>query len=350
MKSRICLLAAVALLSACTEPPEKFGIVVDGTRIQVVDVHTHTGTWENTPPGFRLRLAERVPTGFRWTMPFLTDLNLGAGNILAQMNAGGIYGAGVFATIAPHTTGVATSEFASQTVAGNEDRLYAFASIRVDRWNEDSEAQLEKFESDLRDLPGVKGVKLAHAHAQYRFDDERFYDIYEIAGRYNKPIYLHSGTSPNPGTRYEPEFSDPAYLEEAINMYPDTIFILGHTGYDSKERALTYTDSAIRLAQEYPNVYVEPGALGAHRAELVIDDFVTRLKDGNVLHKVIYGSDGVQFPGYLKSHLEAYVAAMQRNGYTVDEMAQVLSGNFSRVFGIEISRPVPEPAATEAGE
>jgi hypothetical protein len=28
------------------------------------------------------------------------------------------------------------------------------------------------------------------------------------------------------------------------------------------------------------------------------------------------------------------VAAMERNGYTVDEMRMVLSGNFHRVFGI----------------
>jgi predicted TIM-barrel fold metal-dependent hydrolase len=176
------------------------------------------------------------------------------------------------------------------------------------------------------------------------------YPVYELAGRYGKPLYLHSGTSPNPGTRYEPEYADPMYLEEAIKMYPDAVFILGHTGYDSKERALTYTDSAIHLAQNYPNVFMEPGALGAERAELVVDDFVTRLKEGKVLHKVIYGSDGVQFPGYLKSHLENYVAAMQRNGYTAEEMGQVLSGNFSRVFGIDIPEPVSAAAPTDAGE
>ena len=90
---------------------------------------------------------------------------------------------------------------------------------------------------------------------------------------------------------------------------------------------------------------MEPGALGAERGEEVIDDFVTRLKDQNVLHKVIYGSDGVQFPGYLKSHLTNYVAAMQRNGYTKDEMRQVLAGNFVKVFGIEI--PGIETAAEE---
>ena len=47
MKIRLSLLAAVAVLSACsTEPPEQFGIVVDGSRIQVIDLHTHSGTWE----------------------------------------------------------------------------------------------------------------------------------------------------------------------------------------------------------------------------------------------------------------------------------------------------------------
>ena len=79
--------------------------------------------------------------------------------------------------------------------------------------------------------------------------------------------------------------------------------ILGHTGYDTKERALTYVDSAIYMAMKYDNVYLEPGALGADRGEDVVDDFVIRMKGGGVLNKVIYGSDGVQFPGYLKSHL-----------------------------------------------
>ena len=126
------------------------------------------------------------------------------------------------------------------------------------------------------------------------------------------------------------------FLLLAFYLNQDAVFILGHTGYDSKEKALTYVDSAIYLAQIYPNVYVEPGALGAERAVDVIDDYVVRLKEGNILDKVIYGSDGVQFPGYLKEHLEHYVAAMERNGYTAEDMTAVLSGNFSRLFGIDI--------------
>lgn len=348
----IAAIATVALLtltSCSSEPPANWGVEVDGEWIPVFDLHTHTGAWDYMPPGFQNRLSERVPTGFKWSMGPVTDWILSPDNILSQMNGAGIYGAGVFALYSPHTTGLAPNDFVSERVMSNPERLYGFASIRADRWNEDSAEQLAELERGVQ-LPGMVGIKLAHAHQQIRFDDERFYPIYEIAGRYGKPMYLHTGTSPNPGTRYEAEYADAMYLEEAVKMYPQAIFILGHTGYDTKAKALTYVDSAIYMAATYDNVYLEPGALGADRGEPVIDDFVVRLKEGNVLHKVIYGSDGVQFPGYLKSHLENYTAAMKRNGYTSDEMRQVYSGNFSRLFGI--SAPGQTVASTEiaAGE
>ena len=66
----------------------------------------------------------------------------------------------------------------------------------------------------------------------------------------------------------------------------------------------------------------------------MLPDFVRRIKDGKVVHKLIYGSDGPQIPGYVRKHLQNYVAAMMAAGYTPEEMRMVLSGNFSRVFGL----------------
>ena len=71
---------------------------------------------------------------------------------------------------------------------------------------------------------GMVGIKLAHGHQQVRLDDERLYGVYEIAARQGTPIYLHTGTSPNPGTRTEPAYCDPAYLEDAIQRYPECDF------------------------------------------------------------------------------------------------------------------------------
>ncbi len=333
MKNLIIALAAALAVAACSsEPPPQWGIEVDGEWLLVNDLHTHTGAWDMMPPGFQNRLASRAPDALRWTFGPVTDWLLSPDSIISQLNGGGIYGAGVFALYSPHTTGLAPNDFVSERVMAHPDRLYGFASFRADQWNIDSAEQLAELERGVQ-LPGMVGIKLAHAHQQLRLDDERIYGVYEISTRYGKPMYIHTGSSPNPGTRYEAPYADAAYLEDAIQKYPQAIFILGHTGYDTKNKALTFVDSAIALAVKYDNVYLEPGALGAERGALVIDDFVTRLKDANVLHKVIYGSDGVQMPGYVKEHLHNYVEAMKRNGYTNDEMRQVLSENFIRVFG-----------------
>lgn len=332
----VASLASLAILAAgCSRPPDQPGVVVQDERLVVVDMHLHTGTWESMTPRFQQRVAERVPRALHWIMPFAMPYMLGGKAILRELDNAGISAGGVFALYSPHSTGTATNEFVAGEIAIAPKRLFGFASLRVDQWNINGPEQLAQLEFDLKLLDNFVGVKLAHAHQQFRFDDERFYRIYEIAGRLHKPVYLHTGTSPNPGTRLEPPYADPAYLEEAIRQYPDTVFILGHSGYDSEGKALTFTDSALRLAKAYPNVYLEPGALGAKRAENVLADFLARVKAAGVIDKMIYGSDGPQQPGYVKSHLERFVAGMQAGGYTVDEMRAILSGNFTRVFALK---------------
>lgn len=327
------LTVATLLVTGCSGPPDHPGVLVDGQQLAVVDMHLHTGTWEDMTPRFQDRLAERVPRGMKWLMPYAMPYMLGGKALVRELDNAGISAGGLFALYSPHSTGIATNELVAGEVAAAPGRLYGFASLRLDQWNINSAEQLALLESAVQ-KPGFIGVKLAYAHQQVRFDDERFYPIYALAGRLHKPIYLHTGTSPNPGTRPEPPYSDPAYLEDAIRRYPETVFILGHAGYDSERKALSYTDSALRLAATYPNAYLEPGALGARRAGNVLADFLARVKAAGVIGKMIYGSDGPQMPGYVKSHLEAFVAGMQAAGYTVEEMRAILSGNFSRVFGL----------------
>lgn len=323
----------VGLAAGCGSPPESPGVLVDGQRLAVVDMHLHTGTWEKLTPRFQDRVAERVPRFMQWIMPYATPLTLSGKAILREMDNAGVTGGVVFALYSPHSTGNASNEFVAEQIALSPQRLFGFASLRVDQWNTTGPEELAKLSAALQ-MPNFIGIKMAHAHQQLRLDDERFYPIYEVASRLNKPVYLHTGTSPNPGTRNEPPYVDPAYLEEAIRLYPNTIFILGHTGYDSLGKALTFTDSALRLAKIYPNVYLEPGALGARRAEKVLNDFLTRLKKAGLIDRMIYGSDGPQQPGYVKSHLSRFVAGMQATGYSTQEMGLILSGNFSRVFGL----------------
>lgn len=334
IRSALWLVLPWLLVGCGGGKPDQPGVLVDGKRLAVVDVHLHTGSWAGTTPDFQEVISERIPRGFKWVMPFLMDRWLKAEHILSEMDEAGVRAGGVFALYSPQSTGIATNEFVARQLATDPMRLYGFASIRVDQWNLDGPKQLAKFERDLAGNDHFVGVKLAHAHQNFRFDDERYYGIYEIAGRLKKPIYLHAATSPNVGTRTEPPYTNPAYLEDAIRRYPETVFILGHSGYDSHRIALTDVDTCISLAQRYENVYLEPGALGAKRATPVLAEFLQRIKQGNVTHKLIYGSDGPQFPGYVKRHLDAFVQGMRDADYSADEMRLILSDNFSRVFGL----------------
>ncbi|MEZ5566679.1 MAG: amidohydrolase family protein [Gammaproteobacteria bacterium] len=292
---RILLVIITGLLMACGSKPDHPGVLVDGERLAVVDMHLHTGSWEMTTPDFQEVLSERVPAGFKWLMPILMNHWLSGEQIVHELDKAGIRAGGVFALYSPHSTGIATNEFVEKQLAVNPKRLYGFASIRVDQWNVDSAEQLAKFEHDLTQLDHFIGVKLAHAHQNFRFDDERYYAIYEIAGRLGKPIYLHAATSPNVGTRTEPPYTNAAYLEDAIRRYPRTVFILGHSGYDSYRIALTDVDTCIDLAKRYENVYLEPGALGAKRAAPLLADYLQRIKRAGLASKLIYGSTGRSF-------------------------------------------------------
>ncbi len=328
----LILFVGLAVTAGSVESAE-MGVAVNGERLAVIDMHLHTGTWKGKSLRFQQRLLSRVPAGRQPAMKRTMDDSQKGAGILATLDEAGISAGAIFAIWSPATTGIATNEYAAEQVAVNRGRLFGFASLRADHWNQDGPEQLRQME-DAIEKYGMVGIKIAHGHQQFRMDDERYYGIYEIAERQGTPIYLHTGTSPNPGTRTEPPYCDPAYLEDAIRRYPDVVFILGHSGYDSFNRALTYTDSAIDLAQRYANVYLEPGALGARRAAGVSHDCLERIRAGGVVEKLLYGSDGPQFAGYVKSHLEAFVAGMQAVGYTTDEMRLILADNFTRVFGM----------------
>ena len=189
-----------------------YGFTIDGVDIDIIDMHLHTGTWEALTEPYKERYSERVPKPFKFLMENLLGNGLTSEGILKQMDNAGIRRGGVFAVYSPDTTGIANNEFLYQQIKDQPERMFGFYSIRTDHWNIDAAKELEKLESDLIKYKAT-GIKLAHAHQQMRLDDKRFDGIYEIAGRLNKPIYIHTGTSPNPYTRREPPYVDPVYLE-----------------------------------------------------------------------------------------------------------------------------------------
>jgi len=336
-------LAALASLDVgCGATPR--GVDWDGKRLPVIDLHLHPGDWDHIPDDTKKFLASRFPFPLGLDAEAAAKGSIEPENVLAEIDDAGIWGAGLFAIYAPRTVGVASNELVAEALTVAPDRFFGLASLRVDRWTTDRDAELALLESTLT-RPGFVGIKLAHAHQHFRMDDPAFFPIYEIAARLGKPLYLHTGTSPFPGTSQEAPYTDPTYLEPAIQAFSGAKFILGHLGYDFKEQRNVGLETCIRLAKTYPNVFLEPSALGSAGSDPTgqnLKEAMRRMREEGVVDRIIYGSDGPQSPGFVKGYLDRTVTAMREAGYTEQEAAEVLAGNFARVFGVTVPAEAAE--------
>lgn len=328
------MLQILLLNLACSEPPR--GALYDGERLPVVDMHLHQGEWSLIPEETRNFLASRFPAPLGYVAEQTAQSALNAEGVLEQLDEAGISQGALFAVYAGRTVGVATNEYVASQVEVDPRRLWGLASLRVDAWNTESEAELEALSTAL-ESPNFIGIKLAHAHQHIRFDDTRFEGLWALAAALDKPVYLHTGTSPFPGTATEPAYTDPAYFEATIAAWPDTTFILGHLGYDFVNKRPGALDTCVRLAQTYPNVWLEPSALGSAGSDPTGENLAAAyaaIKQGGVIDRTIYGSDGPQSPGFVAEYLERSLTAMKSAGYTAEEARAVLSGNFAVAFDV----------------
>ncbi len=335
---RALLVAAAALLAACPAP--ELGVEYRGETLDVVDAHLHSGEWEGVPPSTQRFLAERFPFPIGLSAERFADQQLSAEGILEQLDDGGVRRAVLFAVYAPYSVGIASNEVVAEHVSADPERLMGFASLRVDDWNETKDAELARLDAAL-DLPGMVGVKLAHTHMHFRMDDPAYYAIYDVAAAHGAPVYLHTGPSPFPGTHTDAPYTDPAFLEDAIATHPDTEFILGHLGYDFINDEPGDLEECLRLAGAYPNVWLEPSAMGSKGSDpdgVNLPLAMTRIREDGLTDRLIYGSDGPQSPGFVDDYLQRTLVAMEAGGWTAEEAQAGLAGNLDRLLAGETGR------------
>jgi hypothetical protein len=114
----------------------------DGKRLPVVDMHLHPGDWDHIPEDTRKFLASRFPFPLGVDAESSARDAISPESILSELDNAGIWGGGLFAIYAPRTVGVASNELVAESLAYSRDRYYGFASLRVDRWNIDRDAEI----------------------------------------------------------------------------------------------------------------------------------------------------------------------------------------------------------------
>jgi predicted TIM-barrel fold metal-dependent hydrolase len=366
-KLKIYTISALLLACSFSAATAKTGVhnrkaLYNDVPMEVIDLHFHPSSgWDQLGPLGKQFIKKELP---KWIPAALKEFSLRT--VSKLINApysfmgikneclkAGISFCGLFATYAPQTWGVVDNEYIKNVLEDERNTenqfaqkmFFGLASVDINDWDTSKAEKLKYLESYLWH-PSVKGIKMAHIHNNISLGKKGYEGIYDLAQKHNKPIYHHIGSTPirtlndfqtqQEKSNYLSSY-DPNELEHLIRKYKDVNFVLGHMGFDFNKEGFDFTDDAMYLAETYDNVFLEVSAIGRpvfDKDGKFLDSIFSRLKDKNIINKVIYGSDGPVYPGATKAYLSSVLKSMNRSGYTFLEAQSILFHNANRIYDI----------------
>ena len=160
--------------------------------------------------------------------------------------------------------------------------------------------------------PWVVGLWV-HTHSWDRcFDNADYYPYYALCSELDVPIAMQAGTS---GGLFPSECGLPIGVDRPATFFPDTRFVLSHTGWP-------WVAEAVAMALKFPNVYLGTGAYPPRHWDPAVVSFIK----GPGRRKVLFGSN---FPTV--GHTKA-LEQVEELGLDPDTKDALLGGTARRVF------------------
>lgn len=213
-------------------------------------------------------------------------------------------------------TSVATTPHHAQSInsyIASEVQLYSDKFIGLGSLHPESE-DIEADAEHLIEL-GLRGVKLHPDIQNFKVDDPKIMNIFEICNRKNLPILLHTGDS-----RYDN--SNPNRVEKILKAFPDLTIIGAHLG------GWSIWEDAYKTLSKYPNFYVDTCssfyALSKNTAKAIIEAYGT--------DRVIFGTD---FPMWKQKEDLEYLFNL---GFSDNELENILFNNINKALKIQTEK------------
>lgn len=160
--------------------------------------------------------------------------------------------------------------------------------------------------------PWVVGLWL-HTHSwDRRFDHADWYPYYALCSELDVPVAMQAGTS---GGLMASECGQPVGIDRPAIYFPDTRFVLSHTGWP-------WVAEAVAMALKFPNVFLGTGAYPPRHWDPTVVSFLR----GPGRRKVLFGSN---FPTV--GHHKA-LAQVDELGLDDETTAALLGGTARRVY------------------
>ena len=160
---------------------------------------------------------------------------------------------------------------------------------------------------------GIRGLKLHPAIQSFHPNDQSARELYKLASENNIPVIWHCGPV-DIETKKARKLSQVANYEAPIKDFPDTTFILGHSG-------ALQCDEAVLLQKRYANVHLEVSSISLAQMKHV---FHNGDED-----RIMFGSD---WPFYHPSLQMAKVLMLTEGNPGLRK--KVLYDNAARLLGL----------------
>ena len=127
---------------------------------------------------------------------------------------------------------------------------------------------------------GGKGMKIHPPMQLVRANNPRVKKLLKLCGELGLPCLFHTGAS-DVAPAFQKDLPRIAYFWEPVREMPEVTFIFGHAGIHMYQEA-------IRLAQQYNNVYLELSGQPASR--------IREMLDAGLEDRLLFGSDWPFYP------------------------------------------------------
>ncbi len=186
---------------------------------------------------------------------------------------------------------------------------------------QDGVDEMEVIEEAIK-LNGYKGFKIMLSFRKKKLNDELLFPTLEIATKYKVPVLMHSGYPP-PGTKKGVlTYSNPIVIDEFVNSFPKAKIIIAHMGFP-------WTDIAIALATQYPNIYLDISNL-TYMMPNHLKSLLIQAKEIMGVDKILFGTDG-----FLPEMIEIAVNYFNNaNFLTKNEISKIFGENAQKVLNL----------------
>ena len=183
---------------------------------------------------------------------------------------------------------------------------------------------------------GLRCACLFPAMHQYRLDDDRVAQIFEIAQSFRGAIFVHCGylsiearTRLGLPNQVDLRLGDPLALAAMAARFPRVAVIVPHFGAGFFREALMAADAC-------PNIYLDTSSSNGwlkYIPGLTLAEVFRRALAVAGPDRLLFGSDSSFFPrGWRRVIYGAQRTALDEIGVEADVCQKIFSGNFDRVF------------------